>query len=80
MNQVYVGGEEEAPADEPEPTFIEEAEGIATSFADATLLTAQEIVNIVPRTINLIPGINLPEANLLGAAAEKRTRRRSARC
>ena len=32
------------------------------------MLTAQEFINIVPRTINIIPGINLAEADFLGTA------------
>ena len=44
------------------------------SFGEAGILTVQEMVNIVPRTLNVWPGVNLPMANFLGAdAAEEDT-------
>lgn len=71
MNQIFIG--EETAADEdapPPPTFTEDLTFIGTSFTQATILTLQEIVNIVPRTVNIIPGLNMPEADFLGTAAE----------
>ncbi len=71
MSQIYVGeggAEEEA---EPTPTVFDDLRFIGTSFAEATVLTVQEVVNIVPRTVNIIPGISLPEADFLGAAGEE---------
>ncbi len=74
MSQVYIG-EEEATAAETAPTFIQDLQGIALSLGEALVLTVQEVVNIAPRTANLvlgiIPGAALPEANFLGAAAEE---------
>ncbi|MFN8447081.1 MAG: ferrous iron transport protein B [Anaerolineae bacterium] len=71
MNQVYVGADDaEAAVDEPAPYLLDDAGQIVASFGEATVLTAQEIVNIVPRTVNLIPGIHMPEANFLGTSAE----------
>jgi ferrous iron transport protein B len=35
------------------------------------VLTGQEIVNIVPRTANLIPGVSIDEANFLGTEPEE---------
>jgi ferrous iron transport protein B len=67
MNQVYSA---EAPAADPDaaaPTLIEDAGEIAQSLGEAAVLTVQEVINIVPRTVNMVPGVNLPEADLLGA-------------
>ncbi len=69
MSQIYVGEAEETAAETP--TFIEDATTIVTSFGEAAVLTVQEVVNIVPRTVNVIPGINMAEANFLGAGAEE---------
>ncbi|MBC6937806.1 MAG: ferrous iron transport protein B [Chloroflexi bacterium] len=67
MNQVYTGADETG---EPEPpsTLGEDLAGIVTGLGEAVVLTGQEIVNIVPRTLNIIPGLNVPEANFLGQA------------
>jgi ferrous iron transport protein B len=46
-------------------TFRSDIDQIATSFGQALVLTGQEIVNIVPRTVNLIPGVHVPEADWL---------------
>ncbi len=66
MSQIYAG-EDVAEADEPVPTFTEDLSSIATSFGEAVVLTGQEIVNIVPRTVNIVPGISIAEADFLGA-------------
>lgn len=73
MSQIYVGEESTAVEEsaEPVPTLGEDLSGIATSFADASVLTVQEIVNIVPRTVNIVPGVSMPEANFLGAGGEE---------
>lgn len=68
MSQVYTGESD----DEVEtPTFTEGLKTTATSFGEAAVLTFQEILNILPRTANLVPGVNLPEFNLLGQKAEE---------
>ncbi len=67
MSQVYSA---EAPDDDPDaatPTLLEDIGEIARSLGEAIVLTAQEAINIVPRTVNVIPGVKLPEADLLGA-------------
>ncbi len=74
MAQIYAADAPEAIVeDEPAeaPTLVGELSGVVTSFGEATVLTAQEIVNIVPRTVNIIPGVHMPEANFLGAEAEE---------
>lgn len=69
MSQVYIGSaDSEVSTDAAAPSFVGDVEQITGSFAEATVLTAQEIVNIVPRTLNLIPGVTMPEADFLGAA------------
>ena len=70
MSQIYVGTVEAAETEPPLPL----GEGllqIAGGFGRALLLTGQEIVNIVPRTANLLPGLNVPEVSLGGGAAEE---------
>ena len=73
MAQVYVGEAEVAEA--AAPTFIEDMQGIAISLGETLILTVQEVINIAPRTANLVlgivPGAALPEADFLGAAEEE---------
>lgn len=71
MSQIYVGEVEPPIAAEPDPTFAEDLIGVGTSFAQAAVLTVQEVVNIVPRTVNLVPGIGMAEADFLGTAGEE---------
>ncbi|HVU14472.1 MAG TPA: ferrous iron transport protein B, partial [Phototrophicaceae bacterium] len=67
MSQIYVGGTQNVT--QTPPPFTEDVADIVQSFGRATLLTGQEIVNIVPRTINLVPGVHAPLANFLNTAA-----------
>ena len=71
MNQVFVGAAEDAEPTGTAPTFTEDVSSIVQSFGQATVLTGQEILNIIPRTVNVVPGINMPEANLLGIDSEE---------
>ncbi len=71
MSQIYVGEEDSPPEEaEPAPTFAEDVTFIGTSFAQAAVLTVQEMVNIIPRTVNIVPGVNMPEADFLGTGDE----------
>ncbi|MCA9914930.1 MAG: ferrous iron transporter B, partial [Anaerolineae bacterium] len=70
MSQIFVGGETSAEA-APAPDLLADVQGIVSSFAEASVLTVQEIVNIVPRTVNIVPGLNMPEADFLGLGAEE---------
>jgi ferrous iron transport protein B len=79
MSQVYVGeagdtvaGEETEAAS----TFLEDLKDIAVGFGRAVVLTVQEAINIVPRTVSAIPGVRMESANLLGVeeAGEDTTR------
>ncbi len=66
MSQVYaVEAAEDGPA-AAAPTLAEDVGAIARSLGEAAVLTVQEVVNIVPRTVNLLPGAAVPEADLLG--------------
>jgi len=71
MSQIYVGAADEAETTESTPTLLEDLSGIGTSFIEASILTVQEVVNIVPRTVNILPGINMAEANFLGTGGEE---------
>lgn len=52
----------DGPADEAaeEISAAEDATTMARGFGEATLLTLQETVNIVPRGVNLLPGVQVP--------------------
>lgn len=71
MSQIYVGEEEAVEQTEPVPTLLDDLGEIGSSFVDATVLTTQELVNIVPRTVNIIPGVSMAEADFLGAGGEE---------
>ncbi len=72
MSQIYgVEAVEDGAADTPTPTLLDDAGEIVTTFGQTLVLTAQEFVNIVPRTVNIIPGLNMQEANFLGVEAEE---------
>ena len=66
MNQIYVQEARDAePVGEDEvvdpTTFGEDLIISVVGFGEATILTVQEVINIVPRTINIIPGIHIGE-------------------
>lgn len=70
MGQIYLGDSGDS-EEEAAPTFTEDIAEIGTSFVDAVIVTAQEFINIVPRTVNIVPGINMPEADFLGTSGEE---------
>lgn len=70
MSQIIVGEAEEDISDAPAPTFTDDLQTIGGGFVEASVLTVQEIINIVPRTVNIIPVFHMPEADFLGAAEE----------
>ena len=66
MNQIYVQEARDAePVGEDEAvdptTFGEDLVASVIGFGKAAILTVQEVINIVPRTINIIPGIHIGE-------------------
>lgn len=65
MNQLYLDNLPEEAEEIAPPTFVEDMSFIATSFAEATVLTAQEFVNIIPRTLSLLPGVNVAHIHFL---------------
>ncbi len=80
MSQIFVGEAEDAPLDDAPPMLGKDVAQIGASFAEALVLTGQELVNIVPRTLNIVPAVHLPEADLLnrGEAADDATALQSA--
>lgn len=69
MSQIYVG--EEAVEADTTPTFVEDVEFSISSFGEAGITTAQELINIIPRTVNIIPGVAMPELSIFGAEDEE---------
>ncbi|MER2600337.1 MAG: ferrous iron transport protein B [Caldilineales bacterium] len=70
MSQIYVGDEDsEAPAEAV--NFPAELAASLLDFGKAAALTVQEIFNIVPRTVNLLPFVNLPEVSFFSDAGEE---------
>ncbi len=70
MTQVYVGPDDETQTEvEETPTLAEDAEFVVTSFGESTILTTQEFINIAPRTINLLPGVEMGEVQLINQDA-----------
>lgn len=73
MNQIYI---EEANPDaandieSDDPTVLEDARDVVRSAGETLVMATQEAVNIIPRTVNLMPGVNVPEADFLGQAGD----------
>jgi ferrous iron transport protein B len=66
MNQIYLGDEgETAEIAEPASFWVEAGEA-ALGLGKAAVLTVQEVVNIIPRAINLLPLIDMGEFNIFG--------------
>jgi ferrous iron transport protein B len=63
MSQIYAG--ESLPAQEMPGTFQENLLSVGIDFGRAAFLTVQETINIIPRTISLIPFVDLEELDLL---------------
>ena len=63
MSQIYAG--ENPAAVEMPGSFQEDVVSVGISFGRAALLTVQETINIIPRTINLIPFVDLGQLDLL---------------
>jgi ferrous iron transport protein B len=69
MNQIYVGSnahDQQLTGGDQSINLVQDVKDSMLSFGQAGLLTLQEMVNILPRTLNLIPGVELPEFNFLG--------------
>jgi len=61
MSQIYA--EESHLTQELPAAFWEDLVPVAVDFSRAALLTIQETINILPRIINLVPLVNIGEAN-----------------
>ncbi|MGF1505661.1 MAG: ferrous iron transport protein B [Anaerolineae bacterium] len=73
MNQLFVDQSAASPdaVEEPDTSFGEELGASLLGFGEAALLTVQEVMNIVPRTINLIPVVDIGEISFFPAEAEE---------
>lgn len=63
MSQIYAV--ESHPPEAVETNFSQDLFAVSADFGRAAFLTIQEAVNILPRTINLIPLVNIGELSLL---------------
>ncbi len=70
MTQIYAV-EADAVEQAAPTTFVEDLTAAGQSFAEAVILTVQEFINIVPRTLNIIPLVQMPEADFLGRAGQE---------
>lgn len=52
------------------PSLAEDLRFVVASFAEATVLTLQEAINILPRTVNLLPGVEIPPVQFIPTVAE----------
>jgi ferrous iron transport protein B len=68
LSQIYSG--ESQPEGELTATFSEDLVSVAAGFGKAALLTVQETINILPRTVNLIPFVDLGEISVLPEESE----------
>lgn len=77
MNQIYIEKADPETASDADSgdnaTVLEETRDVVESLGKTMVLTAQEAVNIIPRTANLLPGVTLPEADWLGQNGEDDT-------
>lgn len=69
MAQVY-GVAESGSTSEALPTMFESIKDLALNFVNAIALTVQELFNVIPRTLNLIPGATVPEVQVIAPAAD----------
>jgi ferrous iron transport protein B len=65
MSQIYA--EENHPPELRESSFGEDLVSVSVDFGRAAILTVQEALNIVPRTVNLIPLVNIGEVDFFPA-------------
>lgn len=70
LGQTYIETDEEEATSET-VTAVDDLKTVGSSFGDATLLVVQEAINIIPRTLNWLPVVNIPEVELVPAEAEE---------
>ncbi len=71
MSQLYLDETVRPASQEAPATFPEDLRFIAASFGEATVLTVQEAINILPHAVNVLPGVDIPPAQFLPAEAEE---------
>lgn len=76
MNQIYIGEGSASVEAKESTTFGAELGTTLVGFGKAAALTVQEVINIVPRTINLLPVVDVGEISFFGDAAEEESRTR----
>ena len=69
MSQIYA--EESLPTEEMSPSFRDDLVSVGKGFGQAALLTVQETINILPRTINLIPLVDIGELDFFHSKGEQ---------
>ncbi len=69
MSQIYAG--ESLPFEGNNTTFQQDLVSVGIGFGRAAYLTIQETINIIPRTINLIPFVDLGKLDLLPSDGEE---------
>ena len=69
MSQIYAG--ESLPIEGNNITFQQDLVSVGIGFGRAAYLTIQETINIIPRTINLIPFVDLGKLDLLPSDGEE---------
>jgi len=69
MSQIYAG--ESLPIEGNNTTFQQDLVSVGIGFGRAAYLTIQETINIIPRTINLIPFVDLGKLDLLPSDGEE---------
>ena len=68
MSQIYA--EESHPTGEWTFSFWDDLVSLGSGFGQAALLTIQETINIIPRTINLIPFVDMGELDFFPSESE----------
>ena len=68
MSQIYA--EESHPTGELTSPFRDDLVSVGKGFGQAALLTIQETINIIPRTINLIPFVDMGELDFFPSESE----------
>ena len=68
MNQIYA--DQTPPQSGPAPSFGDDLAEAGLGFGRAGVLTVQETINIIPRTINLVPFLNIGQINFFSEEME----------
>ncbi len=70
MSQLYLDQTTRPTTEAAPATLMDDLRFIAASFGEATVHTLQEAINILPRAINVLPGVEVPPVHFLPAEAE----------